>query len=1166
MKFSYFLFKYNLIAVLLFACGPYLKAQPIITSLDPYASAVGSTITINGSGFSTTASTNIVWFGSARAVVANATATSLSVTVPTGFRPGRVSATTGGLTGKSNNHFKVTFPGAVAIVSGAFQPYSTISSPASYSIATGDLDGDGKPEIILNNDSTANVSVLKNTSDNSNVDFSTRADFPISSAGGDLSITDIDGDGRLDIVASSITFPNRGINILLNTSSGGSISFAPNVFYFIGGTPYQITAGDIDGDGKADLVTSNGWDLVTYANNSTVGSVSFSQGVGWLAGQYPKRVVIVDLNSDGKPEVCAALEASRVSVLPNNSVPGSITLGTAQTFSAGTLAMDLAVGDLDNDGKPDLVTGNRGNSTVSILKNTTVGNTITMSPAQNLPVSSNLRDLELADINGDGLLDIVLGGTTTQVSILPNTSSDGNLSFGGRINYLTLDNLFGLAIADLRNTGRLDIAVLHRYNNKLSVLLNKITEPPVINSFTPSTGSEGTTVNVKGRNLSGVTAVTFGGTPVVSYTVINDTLIKAIVGAGATGPVVVTAPSGNGNLAGFLFVERPKLTSFAPVAAHAGNIITINGSGFSTIPTENFVYFGGAVATVNSASPTQLLVTVPSGAMYSPISVTKEGQTSYSNQNFNLLFDNGVLSSGTLRKSYESERYLVSPHDLALADIDRDGRTDMITANLSGNNVYIYPNTSQNGIVSFGTPISFHTTAQHAVHVTVSDVDGDGKLDLVVACEWSGGVAILRNKSTIGNFAFDPAFFILVGSYPSHVAMGDLDGDGRPDMAVACNSGNYITVLRNISSAAGLGFSGHKYYMPAVRNHCTVIDDIDGDGKLDILATNEIDSSFAFFRNTSVVGSISSAPRVDFKIGRPPDYITTADFDQDGKKDIIVGTSSYSTALRDTAIQIYRNISTPGNLLLAPKQEIFTKFTYKIAAGDMDGDGWADMVVSVVDEEGDYDMTIYKNNSTGGEISFGPGLLNVYDPSNVSSGFDIGDLDGDAIPDVGSMYHVGDRVTAFINQNGPLVEMCPNSTYSIHSNISGNSYRWQVMRPDSAYRNLANDGIHSGVTTPILTFNNLPTAWTGSKYRCIVNTGTSKVFTVKFLNRWTGIVSSFWENPNNWSCNVVPDHNTTVIISAGTVVLHTSTTIHSLILSPGVNLTINPGVNLTVIH
>ena len=123
-------------------------AQPIISSFTPMSGPSGTAVTITGTGFSTTASDNIVYFGAVRANVSAATTNTLSVTVPPGASQLPVSVTVNRLTGYSTGIFSVTFPGADNLSVGAFD--SKIDSPTvlmQRGLAIADYDGDGKPDM-----------------------------------------------------------------------------------------------------------------------------------------------------------------------------------------------------------------------------------------------------------------------------------------------------------------------------------------------------------------------------------------------------------------------------------------------------------------------------------------------------------------------------------------------------------------------------------------------------------------------------------------------------------------------------------------------------------------------------------------------------------------------------------------------------------------------------------------------------------------------------------------------------------------------------------------------------------------------------------------------------------------------------------------------------------
>src|SRR5690349_1590875 len=95
------------------------------------------------------------------------------------------------------------------------------------------------------------------------------------------------------------------------------------------------------------------------------------------------------------------------------------------------------------------------------------------------------------------------------------------------------------------------------------------------------------------------------------------------------------------SLLSFSLEAQPSITSFSPLSATHGSVVTLTGTNFSATAADNVVYFGGVEATVDAASATQLSVIVPAGASYSFISVTTNGLTAYSKAQFTLLLPGG---------------------------------------------------------------------------------------------------------------------------------------------------------------------------------------------------------------------------------------------------------------------------------------------------------------------------------------------------------------------------------------------------------------------------------------------------------------------------------------------------------------------------------------------
>ncbi|MES2849040.1 MAG: S8 family serine peptidase, partial [Bacteroidota bacterium] len=141
-----------------------------------------------------------------------------------------------------------------------------------------------------------------------------------------------------------------------------------------------------------------------------------------------------------------------------------------------------------------------------------------------------------------------------------------------------------------------------------------------------------------------------------------------------------------------------------------------------------------------------------------------------------------------------------------------------------------------------------------------------------------------------------------------------------------------------------------------------------------------------------------------------------------------------------------------------------------------------------------------------------------------------------------------------------------NSSFTITASPAGTTFQWQVDT-GSGFANITNGAIYSGTTSLLLQINNAPTSYSGYKYRCVVNGANGKEFTVRFKNLWTGATSTDWFTATNWSCAVVPDQYTDVVIPSGAVrypTLTANTVIRSIRMLKNAPVNINTGVRLDV--
>ena len=187
---------------------------------------------------------------------------------------------------------------------------------------------------------------------------------------------------------------------------------------------------------------------------------------------------------------------------------------------------------------------------------------------------------------------------------------------------------------------------------------------PTVSSFFPTSATTGNTVVIQGANLSGVTAVNFGGTAATSFTIVSDTSVRinAVVGPGSSGGVSVTNSVGTSVKIGFIyFSNAPIITSFTPSTGPSGTGVIIRGTNFNGTTS---VKFNNVATTFTVDSASKITTTVPGGATSGIILVTSPNGTGSSSTNFTVNTSasgtinicpggNGVASSNISGSSYQ---------------------------------------------------------------------------------------------------------------------------------------------------------------------------------------------------------------------------------------------------------------------------------------------------------------------------------------------------------------------------------------------------------------------------------------------------------------------------------------------------------------------------------
>lgn len=621
---------------------------PVITSFTPTSGPVGTVVTITGANFKPTPPTtpdNVVFFGATRATVTAATSTSLSVIVPFGATFDQISVTdiSNHLTGYSARPFITTFtPAGQTLNSSSFEPKSTLSASNVNSIKTADLNRDGKPDMVVANGSS--LSIYQNRSLRGSLDSSSFVldmNIPFGAFPRHIIIEDFDSDGNPDILTSA---GNGLISVFLNSSPAGApFQFAGRFDFNTDHLISSLAVGDLDGNGRPDLAVTHQLPLnngapagaVTVFHNNGGNSGFFSlPGVSFPEGLFPSSIAIGDLDNDLKPEMVTVdrLEQT-VSIFKNISVKGSITpTSFAPRFAIVVPGcQDLAIGDIDGNGLQDLVVS--GFNTLSVFDN--IGQ-ITFAQRVDYALVAEGDNLAISDLNGDAKPEIIVNG-----SVFQNTSAagSGRSSFAQSVNYLPgLSFGSGTVAGDLDADGRPDIItkhdIIHVPTNteyEIALLRNNMASDSIPNVFVinPAHGSTGhlPTVNVTANALAGASTYT------IQLSTTNDFTTITNEKSGARGQQFTNL------LYGTRYFARVK-TNLSPAFGKT--------TSFSTVAAEDLAFVTSPTDGSIDQSPN---VTVASN--------TVPGATQYTIElNTSPLFDHGgIVKTGNRIQSFTGLKY-----------------------------------------------------------------------------------------------------------------------------------------------------------------------------------------------------------------------------------------------------------------------------------------------------------------------------------------------------------------------------------------------------------------------------------------------------------------------------------------------------------------------------